>query len=517
MRSRTAERKHPPFSQPLAATDASNLHLRVPPPESPRFLSVSVRLVIVWLVCMSAGTLSPFDFGDSPGTRASGLLQYGTYQLHTDDFVLNLLLFIPFGLLVHHEARRRGFKRLPITLAVATVTLLLSATVESAQTLLPTRDSSLIDVFANTMGAVMGAAADRAWGEPMVSFTNSLRDKISLKGLVGIGAAWIAIALVFSSALQARSRLSNWSVEYPLLVGNEETGNRPWRGRVLMLTLVDSPTAFGAVRRFADGQDIVLPGTTIAEFDFTTGDPYLDAAGNVPALRRVYRSPATSWLRSEGPAASLAQRLRASNAFTIRMRVASGDSNQPDTARIVSNSVNPFRRNFTLGQLNDDLAIRVRTPVTGDNGARLQMLVPDVFSTNAVRDILVTYDGATLLGAAYAGHFVSRMVLGPGSAVAASLIPDEMTPERVPIFDVAYLGALFLPPAVLIGVLGHSRRDQLRLAIGYVFAFTVLFEITLTLTSGREFDWSNIGVTGGTGVLVLLVVIGVASVPDSGR
>ena len=92
-----------------------------------------------------------------------------------------------------------------------------------------------------------------------------------------------------------------------------------------------------------------------------------------------------------------------------------------------------------------------------------------------------------------------------------------MTPERVPIFDVAYLGALFFPPAVLIGVLGHSRRDQLRLAIGYVFAFTVLFEIALTLTSGREFDWSNIAVTGGTGVLVLLVVIGTASVPDSGR
>src|SRR4030095_3398104 len=93
-------------------------------------------------------------------------------------------LFIPFGALVHHEARRRPFKPLPITVAVAAATLLLSATVESAQAFLPSRYSSLTDVFANTTGAIIGTAADRAWGEPVVSFTNSLRIKTSLKRLV---------------------------------------------------------------------------------------------------------------------------------------------------------------------------------------------------------------------------------------------------------------------------------------------------------------------------------------------
>jgi hypothetical protein len=163
--------------------------------------------------------------------------------------------------------------------------------------------------------------------------------------------------------------------------------------------------------------------------------------------------------------------------------------------------------------LGDDLAIRLRTSVTGDNGARLQMLVPDAFSTKDVRDILVTYDGATLLAAVHAGHFVSRMVLGPGSAVAASLISDRIRPDGVPLYNVAYFGALLLPPAVLIGVLGHSRRDRIRLALGYLFAFTVLFEITLTLIGGGAFDWSNMGATGGTGALVFLVVIGAVSAP----
>jgi putative effector of murein hydrolase LrgA (UPF0299 family) len=487
------------------------------PQESSPFVSVSMRLLIVWLACMAAGTLAPFNFGDPAGTRAGGLLQHGAYQQQAADFVLNLLLFIPFGVLVHHKARRRSFKLLPITVAVATVTFLLSATVESAQAFLPSRDSSLIDVFANTTGAVIGTAADRAWGEPVVSFANSLRSKTSLKGLVSISVAWIAIALVFSGGLQARSRLSNWSVDYPLLVGNEETGNRPWRGRVLMLTLVDTATALATVRRFADGGDIVLPGTTIAAFDFTAGEPYMDRAGNVPEMRRVHRSPAASWLRSDGAAAILAQRLRASNAFTIRVRVASDDSNQYDTGCIVCNSLSPWRRNFTLGQWGDGLIIRLRTRVTGDNGTRLQMYVPDVFSTNEVRDILVTYDGATLLAAVRAGHIVSPMALGPASAVAASLTPGGIRPDRLPFYNIAYLLALFLPPAVLIGVLGHSRRDQLWLAVGYVFAFTVLFEITLTLISGRALDWNNISATGGTGVVVFLVVIGAASAPGSRR
>jgi hypothetical protein len=81
------------------------------------------------------------------------------------------------------------------------------------------------------------------------------------------------------------------------------------------------------------------------------------------------------------------------------------------------------------------------------------------------------------------------------------------------LFDIAYLAALFLPPAALIGVLGQNRRDRIRLAVGYLFAFTVLLEIALTTIGGRAFAWSNIGLSGGTGTLVLLAVIGAVSAP----
>jgi hypothetical protein len=479
-----------------------------------------MRLVIVWLVCMAAGTLAPFDFGDAAGTRVGGLFQYGTYQQQADDFVWNLLLFIPFGVLVHHEGHRRSFEPVFINVVVATAAFLLSTTVECAQAFLPSRDSSLIDILANTTGALIGATTDRAWGRPAASLAGWLRIRTSPRHLAGITAIWAVLALLLSSALQARTRLSNWRADYPLLIGNEGTGDRLWRGRVLGLTMTDAPTVVASVRRFADGGDIVLPGTRVAAFDFSGDAPYEDATGSVPNLRWVHRSTANAWLQSDGPAAILAQRLRASNAFTIRVRLTSDDSNQPETARIVSNSVSPFRRNFTLGQLGDDLVVRLRTRLTGDNGARFQTYVPDVFLTREVRDILVTYDGATLLAATHAGHVVSRTSLGPGSAVAAGI--SDRTFERtangqIALYDIAYLGALFLPPAVLIGILGHNRSDQIWLAAGYLCAFTVLLEITLILTSSRAFDWSSVGATGGTGALVFLVVIGTASAPGSRR
>ena len=83
-----------------------------------------------------------------------------------------------------------------------------------------------------------------------------------------------------------------------------------------------------------------------------------------------------------------------------------------------------------------------------------------------------------------------------------------MFDTRISFFMRALSGAfhLALPPGAL-------WRDRIALAVAYLFAFTVLFEITLALISGRAFDWSNIGAAGGTGALVLLVIIGAVSAP----
>ncbi len=252
------------------------------------------------------------------------------------------------------------------------------------------------------------------------------------------------------------------------MIGNERTGDRPWRGRVFALAMTDAATSRGVVRRFSAGESVALPGAQIAAFDFKGSPPYRDAAGNLPDLEWTERPdtsggagtalPGRSWLRSDGPASGLAHRLRETNAFTLRVRCATDDTNQDGPARIISNSVSPYLRNFTLGQQGSDLVFRLRTPDTGVNGYPLQVFVPEVFSDHHPREILVTYDGATLLVAVARADHVSRTELTPGSSVALAIPSLNVRPHELQMYKLAYVAALSLVPGVLIGLLGHTSR-----------------------------------------------------------
>jgi hypothetical protein len=66
---------------------------------------VVVRLTASWLLCVAAGTLQPFDFVGLPWPADGRLFQHGAYQMQLSDAVLNLLVFVPFGALVHHGRR----------------------------------------------------------------------------------------------------------------------------------------------------------------------------------------------------------------------------------------------------------------------------------------------------------------------------------------------------------------------------------------------------------------------------
>ena len=89
---------------------------------------VSRRLLIVWTLLVVTGTLAPFDFGaTSPVNEHSfKLYQYGSYQRDPLDFLLNLLLFLPLGALLHHEGHRRCLKLRSIVILTGAAGFLLS-------------------------------------------------------------------------------------------------------------------------------------------------------------------------------------------------------------------------------------------------------------------------------------------------------------------------------------------------------------------------------------------------------
>jgi hypothetical protein len=81
-----------------------------------------------------------------------------------EDIVINIVGFIPFGLLAFALLARGGqLSGAFLLVFVALLGLALSLAIELVQAFLPSRDSSLIDVVCNAMGTTLGAAVC-VWG-----------------------------------------------------------------------------------------------------------------------------------------------------------------------------------------------------------------------------------------------------------------------------------------------------------------------------------------------------------------
>ena len=177
-------------------------------------------------------------------------------------------------------------------------------------------------------------------------------------------------------------------------------------------------------------------------------------------------------------------------------------------------------RNFTLGQQGADLVIRLRTPQTGLNGSPLETIVDGVFATPSGRDIIVTYDGATLMAAVAQTNRVIRTELTPATALAPAsgpLTSASLRSDQLHIANIAYVASLFVVPGLLIATLGRGRRDQLVLFGADLLATTVMLEATLVVASGRPFGWVNVAVTAGVGAVVLTVIGAVLLPTDDPR
>ena len=120
---------------------------------------------------------------------------------------------------------------------------LISFGIEWSQHLLPGRESSLVDVTANTAGAVLGVFANRAVGAERTGRIHELRASASPIVFAAALMSLMVVSLVVSGRLQSGTRLSNWSLDYPLLIGNERTGDRPWHGTVFLLEITDAAVA----------------------------------------------------------------------------------------------------------------------------------------------------------------------------------------------------------------------------------------------------------------------------------
>ena len=77
------------------------------------------------------------------------------------DIIINILIFIPLGMLIHGMLRSRRQLTLKISLATLLIGTLFSLSVESLQYFSMTRNSSIVDVATNMTGIAIGIVIDR--------------------------------------------------------------------------------------------------------------------------------------------------------------------------------------------------------------------------------------------------------------------------------------------------------------------------------------------------------------------
>jgi hypothetical protein len=159
-----------------------------------------------------------------------------------EDFVANILLFVPFGFALawRLEERLRWFTALWVTVFAS---LLFTFSIELTQVFMPSRTSSWFDIAANTIGGTIGWLMFRVLGGYIESILSALLSgfygvlRANLLG--GFFVAYVLTAIFVSIPLNRMTILRNWDDSLPLFVGNTPSNPYGWRGSVFEIALAD--------------------------------------------------------------------------------------------------------------------------------------------------------------------------------------------------------------------------------------------------------------------------------------
>lgn len=386
-----------------------------------------------------------------------------TWQpLSLRDVPLNVALFIPFAFGLAGTLVRRGVPWPAVRRRVLLVSVALSAALEALQVFMPDRAPSFADIAANALGAAAGLWLFRAWAE---GFVGSINRSATRRNLLLAGLLYGAVVTGLTVYLQRSVRLSDWDTAYPLLVGNETNGKRPWEGTVSRLYVLDRALS-------PDEAQAALVGAEPAGYVFSGNGPYLDRSGLLPLLgwssgaaeaKGSVRVGPAWWLQTAEPANAWTKDARAASAFTLGVDFEAARPDQSGPARIVTVSADPTHRNVTLGQKQRALLVRLRTPASGANGQKPEFALAEFFAGGGARQVIVAYDAPMLN--VYTGTMGRRSIsLAPGLA----FFKDFTTANEWEValegnahrYDWLYYGVMLLPVALVAVAVVLARRAR---------------------------------------------------------
>jgi hypothetical protein len=314
-----------------------------------------------------------------------------------------------------------------------------------------------------------------------------------------------------------RGTLENWDNGFPLVVGNEASGDRAWNGRVWQIDLASRAADQAQVTRiFADGTARhVLGDAVVGSYTTEGAGPYPDQAGLLKPLTWTSPAPEESqapptsqpaqvnggrWLQTQVAVAPAVHRIRQTSQFTLVATIAPDEPFQDGPARIVSISGGVPVRNVSLMHLRHDLSLRVRTLLLGRDGSAPEALVDDVFSIPDKKQIVLSYNDPLLM--VYVNGVVhGRMEITPEAALIWRMYPRvgfklKLSRYGFGWYALIYRLLVFVPFAALLAVVaalsGKNVRTQLLITALSILVTAIALEIILGSLTSSGFQARNL-------------------------
>jgi VanZ family protein len=383
----------------------------------------STVALAVWAIAVVVGSVMPGRIVESWSAVMANLEAGATLAVHEPRLVTvleRLVVFFPLGWLILRATDMMS-KRQGATAGFAV--FLFALILELAQSLVDSRHARLTDFLLATAFGWLGV-----W---IAAWFGRRPSPLGARGLL-LASLLTGNAVVTAILVQIHlgADIKGWDCDFPLVVANESSGDRPWRGRIRGLAIYPRALDAGEVARIASvpfssvglhsRQD--AGALVVHHFDRIHDRRVPQALPNRPELDLLLPpSGASTWrarpaaldvtgpIRIQGDRVphELCRAIRASGAFAIEVEIASADQAQSGPARIVSYSSGPYQRNFTLAQEGGAVVFRVRTPWNGPNGANLPLESDDGALAAGWHHLVAVY------GRGAARVFVDGAMTGP--------------------------------------------------------------------------------------------------------
>ncbi|MEA5554371.1 VanZ family protein [Anabaena cylindrica UHCC 0172] len=475
---------------------------------------VNLLLVLFSILVISVATLYPFNFSLPQSFSTSEFFASFNNASSFQDQVNNVLLFMPLGFFCANLLQKL---KIQPALKVTIVFLLsagLSSTVEVLQIFISSRTPTPADIFNNTFGGCLGFAVFYLWNYQSLSKRFLQIQAGSLRQLnqriTGLIVAYVFFIFLISFIWQSTTNLSNWSLNYPLILGNERTGDRPWQGYISEVYITDRAISNYEVEKGLNDANYFqsISDSFLASYQLNDKCCSQEKSGNSPELlwkgkptniregKGVFLS-SSQWLQTAKPVKNLNQNISKKSEFTLITTLATDNIQQTGPGRIISISNNSLRRNFTLSQQNNALDLRLRTPITGENGTDLQLMIPNVFTDKEFHQLLITYSRGTI------------QVYLDNIQRSYSFNLLELIPFHQKVF---YYALTFIPLGAVLALLSLFAKNRVILSQilvpSGILLPSIILEVILINGNDKNLSWKNIllGILFTLGTVLILKI-----------